>query len=392
MTGAPWTGRERAALALNAVLVLVLCTTWAANEQACDLPPGAPPHGVNAGAAGDAAQALVQAMEEEDGRGSAGQDASSGAGGWSQPPPPPPPPVTVNLNSSLGSALLVDGSCLNEHFLRGLANHFATQANQAMCGIATAIMLLNALALPRNAIPTDEKYSPYSYFTVDSFFQNVTLLTASDVTRPPGGVGMQDMPLLLRNYAHADSILASDIPNGVAGLRRILRTHMAQQGRFLAVNYHRRAGLQQVAASQASAAPGSARGVGAGEHGLFWGNGGFKGDIFPVCSRAKRHGIVTGPHPDCLWAWRRRAAATGHQWVPTICVTTWYCCSILPDTSTLRCGWVWSICMRASSCPTHAASTPDRPRGKSSDGICRCLECCCVWLVLIRSPPWCPPM
>ena len=119
-----------------------------------------------------------------------------------------------------------------------------------MCGIATAIMMLNALALPRHAMPMDEKFSPYSYFTVDSFFQNVSLMKASDVMRPPGGVGIQDLPLLLRNYAHADSILASDIPAGVEGLRALLRTHMTQQGRFLAVNYHRRAGLQQVSAVQ----------------------------------------------------------------------------------------------------------------------------------------------
>ena len=77
----------------------------------------------------------------------------------SVPPRPLLPPlagradVTVNLNSSVGTMLLLEETCLNAHYFGGLANHFSTQISQAMCGVATATMMLNALALPQHRIP-----------------------------------------------------------------------------------------------------------------------------------------------------------------------------------------------------------------------------------------------
>jgi len=135
---------------------------------------------------------------------------------------------------------------LNSHYFGGLANHFSTQISQAMCGIATATMMLNALALPRHRIPEDVIYTPYNYFTSTSFFQNVTHMKFEDVSKPPGGVGIADMPHLLGTYVYNDWVLAQDLPAGIRSLRLLLTHHLSLQGRYMAVNYHRRAGIGQV--------------------------------------------------------------------------------------------------------------------------------------------------
>lgn len=44
---------------------------------------------------------------------------------------------------------------------------FVTQNNQAYCGVASIVMVLNALSIPA---PVAQEYSPYHVFTQDNFF------------------------------------------------------------------------------------------------------------------------------------------------------------------------------------------------------------------------------
>jgi hypothetical protein len=195
---------------------------------------------------GSATQACI--VGEDDGRWTqTGRDGDIDLDMLDTPPRPTLQPTRrVYLNSSEGAVLLQGRGCLNQHYFGGLASHFSTQINQAMCGIATATTMLNALELPPEQIPEDKLYMPYKYFTVDSFFQNITYMKAADVMLPPGGVGIQDMPVLLRTYAYVDWLLAQDLLRGPEDLRHILQTHLIRRGRFLAVNYHRAAGIGQV--------------------------------------------------------------------------------------------------------------------------------------------------
>jgi len=49
--------------------------------------------------------------------------------------------------------------------------NFVTQKNQAFCGVASIVMVLNALQLPAPAVP---EYDPYRTFTQDNFLNEKT--------------------------------------------------------------------------------------------------------------------------------------------------------------------------------------------------------------------------
>lgn len=83
----------------------------------------------------------------------------------------PLPPSLIDLNSPRGTLLFARSEYEN-NFLK-LASQFVTQKNQAYCGVASSVMVLNALsalsALSASA-PVDATYKPYHYFTQDDFF------------------------------------------------------------------------------------------------------------------------------------------------------------------------------------------------------------------------------
>jgi hypothetical protein len=84
--------------------------------------------------------------------------------GWSsplanpaQPPKPRPEPA--------GQTLLLEATARRDH--GPLAQWFETQANLAYCGVASAVMALNSLAIPA---PTAAGYGPYRFWTQSSAF------------------------------------------------------------------------------------------------------------------------------------------------------------------------------------------------------------------------------
>src|SRR6478609_11998076 len=52
-----------------------------------------------------------------------------------------------------------------------LASNFLTQKTQSYCGVASMVMVLNALGLPAPLVP---EYAPYRTFTQDNIFNDQT--------------------------------------------------------------------------------------------------------------------------------------------------------------------------------------------------------------------------
>ena len=68
-----------------------------------------------------------------------------------------------------------------------LASNFLTQKTQAYCGVASIVMVLNALGLPAPAVP---EYEPYRTFTQDNVLSERT-----DVVLPRETLAHQGMTL-----------------------------------------------------------------------------------------------------------------------------------------------------------------------------------------------------
>ncbi len=74
-------------------------------------------------------------------------------------------PALIPLNSIEGEKILLDSQARADYFL--LSSQFVTQSNQAYCGVASSVMILNALGLPA---PESSQYKPFKVFTQENFF------------------------------------------------------------------------------------------------------------------------------------------------------------------------------------------------------------------------------
>mmetsp|Transcript_30067 Transcript_30067/g.101368 ORF Transcript_30067/g.101368 Transcript_30067/m.101368 type:complete len:240 (-) Transcript_30067:47-766(-) len=78
----------------------------------------------------------------------------------------PPPSNAVALNTSAGLDLLFGSGDLGRYVQ--VASHHATQQTQALCGVASAVIVLNALPRLEQA-PVDAAFAPFPYWTQDAF-------------------------------------------------------------------------------------------------------------------------------------------------------------------------------------------------------------------------------
>jgi hypothetical protein len=118
-----------------------------------------------------------------------------------------------------------------------LASNFVTQKTQAYCGVASIVMVLNALALPAPAVP---EYEPYRTFTQDNVLSERT-----DVVLPRETLAHQGMTLdqiggiLATQPVKAEVHHASD--SSVDEFRKLTSAYLREPGHFVIVNYLRKA-------------------------------------------------------------------------------------------------------------------------------------------------------
>jgi Phytochelatin synthase len=118
-----------------------------------------------------------------------------------------------------------------------LASNFLTQKTQAYCGVASMVMVLNALGVPAPPVP---EYEPYRTFTQDNVLSERT-----DVVLPRETLGRQGMTLdqlggiLATQPVKAEVHHASD--SSVDEFRKLASVYLGEPGHFVIVNYLRKA-------------------------------------------------------------------------------------------------------------------------------------------------------
>jgi Phytochelatin synthase len=81
----------------------------------------------------------------------------------------PLPDDLINLNSDRGARLLIESEAMEAYW--PLSIQFVTQKNQAYCGVASLVMVLNALGVPAPAAP---EFEPFRTFTQDNVLNERT--------------------------------------------------------------------------------------------------------------------------------------------------------------------------------------------------------------------------
>lgn len=141
----------------------------------------------------------------------------------------------IGFSSAQGEQLLLNSKAREAYW--PLSVQFVTQNNQAYCGVASMVMVLNALSIPAPVAP---QYSPYHVFTQENFFNN-------EQTRkvlPPEVVARQGMTLdqlgqLLATYPVKAKVYHST-DTSLGEFRKLAVENLQKPNNFVVVNYLRK--------------------------------------------------------------------------------------------------------------------------------------------------------
>jgi hypothetical protein len=148
----------------------------------------------------------------------------------------PLPPNLIAFDSPEGEKLLLESKSRDDYF--PLSMQFVTQNNQAYCGVASIVMVLNGLKIPAPEAP---QYKPYNVFTQDNFFSNEN----TKKVLPPEVIARQGMTLnqlggLLASYDIKVKVYRAG-DTSLPEFRKLAAENLKQPGNFVIVNYLRKA-------------------------------------------------------------------------------------------------------------------------------------------------------
>jgi hypothetical protein len=152
----------------------------------------------------------------------------------------PLPSNLTDLNSVEGEKFFLESGALAAYF--PIADNFVTQKTQAYCGVASIVMVLNAVGAPAPASP---EYQPYKTFTQDNLLDE-----RSDAVLPRELLARQGMTLdqlgglLALHPVTIEVQHAAD--GGLDAFRAAARDYLAAKDHFVIVNYLRKAIGQQI--------------------------------------------------------------------------------------------------------------------------------------------------
>lgn len=147
----------------------------------------------------------------------------------------PLPNQLLDFRSTAGAELFLESDARAAYF--PLASNFLTQENQAFCGVASIVMVLNALQL---AAPSTPEFDPYHTFTQDNFLDARTeAVLPSDVLRKQGMTLDQIGGLIALHPVRVAVRHASD--SNLDGFRAEARDYLSKPDHYVIVNYLRKA-------------------------------------------------------------------------------------------------------------------------------------------------------
>ncbi|MCC5636060.1 phytochelatin synthase family protein [Nostoc sp. CHAB 5844] len=141
----------------------------------------------------------------------------------------------IGFNSDEGEKLLIQSRSREDFF--PLSIQFVTQNNQAFCGVASSIMVLNSLGI---IAPESPQYSPYRVFTQENFFSNekTKKIIAPEVVARQG-LTLDQLGGLISSYDVQVKVYHAADTN-LAQFRKLVSENLKQPNNFVIVNYLRK--------------------------------------------------------------------------------------------------------------------------------------------------------
>jgi Phytochelatin synthase len=142
----------------------------------------------------------------------------------------PLPPNLIPLDSDEGRALLVRSKASRAFY--PLASQFVTQDTTSFCGVASSVMVLNAM--PSEA-PVAKPWAPFRLFTQDNVFGEGELKAASV---KKGGLTLEQTAFLLREN-HVDAVAVHAADSSEDEFRQKASASLGQPGHHVLVDFLR---------------------------------------------------------------------------------------------------------------------------------------------------------
>ncbi len=150
------------------------------------------------------------------------------------------PSNLIDLRSPQGEALLLETHALDAYFPISVA--FETQKNQAYCGVASMVMVLNAIRAPA---PTTPEYQPYTVFTQDNVLNDKTDAILARGVLARQGMTLDQLGKILNLYPLTVDVRHA-APGGVDEFRKTASAYLASKDHFVLVNYLRKSLGQEI--------------------------------------------------------------------------------------------------------------------------------------------------
>ncbi|WP_457094068.1 phytochelatin synthase family protein [Microvirga sp. P5_D2] len=147
----------------------------------------------------------------------------------------PLPEPLISLNSEQGAHLLLESEANRAYW--PLSIQFVTQKNQAYCGVASLVMVLNALGV---SAPITPEFEPFKTFTQDNLLNNDTEKVLPKEVLAKIGMTLDQIGKLLTAYSiKADVRHAAD--TSLDAFRKLATEALNTPNQYVIVNYLRRA-------------------------------------------------------------------------------------------------------------------------------------------------------
>lgn len=139
----------------------------------------------------------------------------------------------TSLSSNRGIAMLLESEHRTPYWL--LSQYYETQVNGTFCGVASAVMVLNALNIPKPALPFSKKFT---LFTQDNFYneQIQAIAPKEDVLKK--GLTLEQLANAIKTYnVQVDPYFASTMT--LEEFRDLIKQFFAEPDHFLIANFYR---------------------------------------------------------------------------------------------------------------------------------------------------------
>ena len=147
----------------------------------------------------------------------------------------PLPDNLTGFSTHDGEAYFAESDARESYF--PLASNFVTQKTQSYCGVASIVMVLNALGLPAPLVP---EYAPYRTFTQDNVLSERTDAVLPRETLARQGMTLDQISAILATEpVRAEVHHASN--SSVEEFRQLASAYLGEGGHFVIVNYLRKA-------------------------------------------------------------------------------------------------------------------------------------------------------